>query len=79
MSHERTRPQRHMSRPPVYSGAIKTLSGVSARGGSILHMLAVREGEWKLIGNSLADLNDDPQPERKNYINEEFAGQENAA
>ena len=31
-------------------------------------MLAVREGEWKLIGNFLANLND-PQPERKNYIN----------
>ena len=31
-------------------------------------MLAVREGEWKLMGKFLGNLSD-PQPERKNYIN----------
>ena len=30
---------------------------------------AVREGEWKLVGNLLGNLND-AQPERKNYIKE---------
>ena len=48
--------------------AIKSSAACRLAVARILHMLAVREGEWKLIGSFLANLND-PQPERKNYIN----------